>query len=150
MDRPVLLEFGCLCRSFTFCCLSFSSIFAYLITRVDMCNNEMKSYLPTLIKCLVASPAFLEVQRRGSVSEAHYSELTSKNFSLLDIFAGRHSLVCSHAFIQSASPLSLPPPMSPQPGWVYETGILCMWLSCIAHSLTVISASYGFFFCVCF
>lgn len=53
-------------------------------------------------------------------------------------------LTCSLTQCSVSSP-SLPPCLL-LPGWVYETGILCMLLSCSAHSLTVISARYGCFF----
>lgn len=60
----------------------------------------------------------------------------------MSIFAGKHSPVCSHA-LSPKSTLHPPHPLLPMsrlPGWVYETEILCMCLSCTAHSLAIISA----------
>lgn len=54
------------------------------------------------------------------------------------IFPGQHSLVCPHVCPQCC----FFPAVSPLPGWVYDTGILCAPTRWMAHSPTVISECF--------
>lgn len=138
--------------SSAFHCLGSRFISVNAIARVGMCNNKMtRPYLALWEHALVASPSE-GVQRSLLAAERHYAAVAQWEFqfvgfrSVLVLDSWVFLLVNTHLFAHMlAHSVTLSSPLSPLPGWVYETGILCVLLNCTAHSLTVISASYGCF-----